>query len=62
LLGERRTALPTGESERASAPRRLAREFKIAWAPRWVRMSVWAIAFFAVLFAVVELFETLTSS
>ena len=33
LLGERGTSLPDGESERARALRRLAREFKIAWAP-----------------------------
>ena len=60
LLGERGKALPTGESERATAMRRLAREFKITWAPRWVRMSLWAIAFFAALFAVVQLVEVIS--
>jgi hypothetical protein len=56
LLGERGTALPAGESEPARALRRLAREFKIAWAPRWVRLSVYAIAFIAVLWVL----ETVT--
>jgi hypothetical protein len=51
LLGERGTAPPTGESERARALRRLAREFKIAWAPLWVRTLVYTIAAIAVLFA-----------
>ncbi len=60
LLGERGKALPTGESERARALRRLAREFKIAWTPRWVRISMWAIAFFALLFAVVQLVEAIS--
>jgi len=58
LLGERGTALPVGESERATVLRRLAREFKIAWAPRWVRVSVYVI----VLFAAAWLVETLLSS
>ncbi len=58
LLGERGTALPAGESERARALRRLSREFEIAWAPRWVRIPVYVIAFFAALWLV----ETLASS
>ena len=60
LLGERGTALPTGESEPAKALRRLAREFKITWAPRWVRISIWAVAFFAGVWAVFELVESLS--
>ena len=55
LLGERGTALPSGESERASALRRLAREFKIAWAPRWVRIPVYVIAFLVALWLVESL-------
>lgn len=62
LLGERGTAPPAGESERARALRRLAGEFKIAWGPLWVRTLVYMIAFMAVLFAVVEAVETLTNS
>jgi hypothetical protein len=62
LLGERGTAPPAGESERARALRRLAGEFKIAWGPLWVRTLVYVIAFIAVLFAVAEAAETLTSS
>lgn len=60
LLGERGTGLPTDESERARALRRLAREFKITWAPRWVRMSVWAIVGIAALFAVAGLAEVIS--
>jgi hypothetical protein len=55
LLGERGTALPAGESERARALRQLAREFRIAWAPRWVRVSVYVIVFLAVLWPVAKL-------
>jgi hypothetical protein len=58
LLGERGTALPAGESERARVLRRLAREFKIAWAPRWVRVSVYVI----VVLAAAWLVERLVSS
>jgi hypothetical protein len=60
LLGERGKALPTGESERATALRRLAREFKIKWAPRWLRQAIFAIAFFAALFVVVQLAEVIS--
>lgn len=52
LLGERGTALPTGESERARVLRQLAREFKIAWAPRWVRVSVYVTVCLAALWPV----------
>jgi hypothetical protein len=55
LLGERRTALPDGESERAKVLRQLAREFRIAWAPRWVRVSVYVIVFYAMLWLVEKL-------
>jgi hypothetical protein len=47
LLGERGSALPADESERARALRRLAREFKIAWGPRWMRVGVYVIVFIA---------------
>jgi hypothetical protein len=43
------TALPAGESERARALRRLAREFKIASAPRWVRVPLYVVVSLAVL-------------
>ena len=49
LLGERRATLPAGESPRARALRRLAREFKITWGPRWLRVSVYTAVFIAVL-------------
>jgi hypothetical protein len=62
LLGERGIALPAGENERTRALRLLAREFKIAWAPLWVRTIVYTIAGIGVLFALVELVEALTSS
>ena len=58
LLGERGAPPPAGDSERARALRRLAREFKIAWAPRWVRIPVYVAVFFALLWAV----ETLVSA
>jgi hypothetical protein len=57
LLGERGTALPAGESERARALRRLAREFKITWAPRWVRTLVYIIVGIGVIDAVYYLRE-----
>jgi hypothetical protein len=49
LLGVRGTALPDGESEPARTLRRLAREFKIAWGPLWLRWvaymaAVWPLA------------------
>ena len=62
LLGDRGTAPPAGESERARSLRKLAGEFKIAWGPLWVRTLVYLTAFFAVLFAVAKAVETLTSS
>ena len=58
LLGERGTPLPAGESEPERALRRLAGEFKIAWAPLWVRYLAYVIAFFAVVWPL----ETLASS
>jgi hypothetical protein len=58
LLGVRGTALPAGESERARALRRLAREFKIAWAPRWVRVPLYVVVSLAVL----RLLERIMSS
>ena len=61
LLGGSGTAPPAGESERARALRRLAGDFKITWGPLWLRTLVYVIAFFAVLYAVVEAVETLTS-
>jgi hypothetical protein len=57
LLGERGKALPTGESQRAQALRRLAREFKIMRTPRWFRTARWVTAFLAVAFVVNELAE-----
>jgi hypothetical protein len=56
LLGERGAPLPVGESERARALRRLAREFKITWGPRWMRVTVYVIVFFAALWVL----ETVT--
>jgi hypothetical protein len=58
LLGERGTAPPAGESERARALRGLTREFKITWGPRWMRVSVYVVALFAVAWPL----ETLASS
>ena len=52
LLGERGTAPPAGETERAKVLRRLAREFKITWAPRWLRVTVYLIVVLAVLWPV----------
>jgi hypothetical protein len=52
LLGQRGTALPAGESERARVLRQLAREFKIAWGPRWVRVSVYVTVALAALWPV----------
>ena len=57
LLGERGTALPAGESERARALRQLAREFKIVWGPRWVRTLVYIVAGIGVIDAVYYLRE-----
>lgn len=57
LLGERGTALPAGESGRARALRQLAREFKITWAPRWVRTLVYLIAGGGVIHAVDQLMD-----
>jgi hypothetical protein len=52
LLGERGTEIPTGQSARDRALRRLAREFKIMWGPRWVRTLVYVSAVIAVVDAV----------
>ena len=40
---------PDGEDGRARALRRLAREFKITWGPRWARFTVYFAAFFGTL-------------
>ena len=58
LLGERGTPLPTGDSERAKALRRLALEFKVAWGPLWARYVVYVTAFFAVLGGLGELISS----
>lgn len=55
LLGERGTALPAGESEHARALRRLTREFKITWGPRWMRVSVYVVALVAAAWPLEEL-------
>ena len=55
LLGERDNPLPTGEAPREIALRRLAREFKITWGPRWVRYAAYITAFFAGVWAVIFL-------
>jgi hypothetical protein len=58
LLGERGAALPAGEGERARALRRLAGEFRIAWAPLWVRTLVYLIASVPVLVLLGELMSS----
>ena len=60
LLGERGTAPPAGKSERTRALRRLTREFKITWAPRWVRVLVYIVAFFAVAWPLEKLASSLS--
>jgi hypothetical protein len=55
LLGERGMALPAGESEHARALRRLTREFKITWGPRWMRVSVYMVALVAAAWPLEEL-------
>jgi hypothetical protein len=47
LLGRRGAPLPAGDGARAVALRRLARDFKITWAPLWVRTLVYLVAFLA---------------
>jgi hypothetical protein len=49
LLGERGAPLPAGDSERAQALRVLAREFRIAWGPMWLRYVVYSAVFLAAL-------------
>ena len=44
LLGERGVPLPTGDAPREIALRRLAREFKIMWGPRWARYTAYITA------------------
>jgi hypothetical protein len=56
-LGERGASLPGGDEARAVALRRLAREFKITWAPLWVRWTAYA----ACVVGPVELVSALTS-
>jgi len=55
LLGERGTPPPVGETERAKVLGQLAREFKITWAPRWLRVTVYVIVVLAVLWPVGKL-------
>src|SRR6185295_6816763 len=55
LLGERGVSLPAGEDPRTLAVRRLAREFKIRWAPRWARASAIVIGVLVVGYAVASL-------
>ena len=61
-LLERGKALPTGESERARALRSLAREYKVTWAPRWVRLTFWGSAAVGVLYAVAQLVQALADA
>ena len=49
LLGLSGAPVPAGESERARALRRLAREFKIAWGPLWARVALYSAAAIAAL-------------
>jgi hypothetical protein len=44
LLGERGVPLPAGDAPRDVALRRLAREFKIMWGPRWARYTAYIAA------------------
>jgi hypothetical protein len=44
LLGERGVPLPAGDTPRDVALRRLAREFKILWGPRWARYTAYIAA------------------
>jgi hypothetical protein len=55
LLGERGAAVPAGDDPRTVALRRLAREFKIRWAPRWARASAILVGIFVVGYAVASL-------
>jgi hypothetical protein len=41
LLGQRGASLPAGDTPRELALRRLAREFKIMWGPRWARYTAY---------------------
>lgn len=50
-LGGRRTRLPPGDGAREVALRRLGREFKITWAPLWVRTLAYGTPVVAVLLA-----------
>lgn len=45
-LGERGAVLPDGDAPRAVVLGRLAREFRITWAPLWVRTTVYCAGFF----------------
>jgi hypothetical protein len=62
LLGERGTALPAGEDERARALRRLAGNFKIVWGPLWLRTTVYSIAFLAGLYVISVSVDALKSA
>ena len=55
LLGERGAPLPAGDDARTLALRRLAREFKITWGPRWMRMTAYVGAGLAVLYGIESL-------
>ena len=49
LLGVRGDTPPAGDAPRSRALRRLARDFKIVWAPLWVRTIVYGVTIFALL-------------
>jgi hypothetical protein len=50
-LIERGVPLPVDDAPRDVALRRLAREFKIMWGPRWLRWGAYITAFFLAVFA-----------
>jgi hypothetical protein len=52
LLGERGAPPPAGDGTRAEALRRLARDYKLTWAPLWARTLVYSVPFVA-LFVIV---------
>jgi hypothetical protein len=55
LLGGRGASLPVGDDTRTLALGRLAREFKITWGPRWVRMSTYTVGGLAILYGITSL-------
>jgi len=52
LLGQRGVPPPAGDAPRDDALRRLAREFKILWGPRWARYTAYSAATIAAIDAV----------